>query len=83
VGVAPFLPRTHLCPAPAAPLQRYSADMELEDAIHTALLTLREGFEGEMTATNIQLAVVGAEPRLQSAHGCGGRRLPGGSRVVP
>lgn len=23
--------------------------MELEDAIHTALLTLKEGFEGEMT----------------------------------
>jgi 20S proteasome subunit alpha 2 len=35
--------------------------MELEDAIHTALLTLREGFEGEMTSTNIQLAVVGAD----------------------
>ena len=35
--------------------------MELEDAIHTALLTLREGFEGEMTASNIQLAVVGAD----------------------
>ena len=33
----------------------------MEDAIHTALLTLREGFEGEMTASNIQLAVVGAD----------------------
>lgn len=27
--------------------KRYSEDMELEDAIHTALLTLKEGFEGE------------------------------------
>ena len=32
--------------------------MELEDAIHTALLTLREGFEGEMTADNIEVATV-------------------------
>ena len=31
--------------------------MELEDAIHTALLTLREGFEGEMTSSNIELAI--------------------------
>jgi 20S proteasome subunit alpha 2 len=32
--------------------------MELEDAIHTALLTLREGFEGEMNAHNIQVGVL-------------------------
>jgi 20S proteasome subunit alpha 2 len=38
--------------------KRWTADMELEDAIHTALLTLREGFEGEMTAHNIQVGVV-------------------------
>lgn len=37
--------------------KRWTADMELEDAIHTALLTLREGFEGEMTASNIEVAV--------------------------
>lgn len=30
--------------------KRYSEDMELEDAIHTALLTLKEGFEGAPTA---------------------------------
>ena len=40
--------------------KRWTADMELEDAIHTALLTLREGFEGEMTASNIQVAVAKA-----------------------
>lgn len=28
--------------------RRYTDEMELEDAIHTALLTLREGFEGEV-----------------------------------
>jgi 20S proteasome subunit alpha 2 len=38
--------------------KRYQEDIELEDAIHTALLTLREGFEGEMTANNIQVGVV-------------------------
>ena len=38
--------------------KRYSEDMELEDAIHTALLTLREGFEGEMNAHNIEVGVV-------------------------
>lgn len=38
--------------------KRFQEDMELEDAIHTALLTLREGFEGEMNANNIELGVV-------------------------
>lgn len=38
--------------------KRYQEDMELEDAIHTALLTLREGFEGEMNGTNIEVGVV-------------------------
>jgi 20S proteasome subunit alpha 2 len=38
--------------------KRYSEEMELEDAIHTALLTLREGFEGEMNANNIEVGVV-------------------------
>lgn len=38
--------------------KRYQDDMELEDAIHTALLTLREGFEGEMTCKNIEVGIV-------------------------
>ena len=38
--------------------KRFTEDMELEDAIHTALLTLREGFEGEMTSDNIEVGVV-------------------------
>ncbi len=38
--------------------KRYQEDMELEDAIHTALLTLREGFEGEMNGHNIKVGVV-------------------------
>jgi len=38
--------------------KRFNEEMELEDAIHTALLTLREGFEGEMTAENIEVGIV-------------------------
>ena len=38
--------------------KRYQEDMELEDAVHTALLTLREGFEGEMTCNNIEVGIV-------------------------
>ena len=38
--------------------KRFQDDMELEDAIHTALLTLREGFEGEMTCDNIEVGIV-------------------------
>jgi len=41
--------------------KRYQDDMELEDAIHTALLTLREGFEGEMTGKNIEVGIATAE----------------------
>lgn len=45
--------------------KRYSEDMELDDAVHTALLTLREGFEGEMTAANIEVAVVGSDGKFK------------------
>jgi len=38
--------------------KRYNDDVGLEDAIHTAILTLKEGFEGEMTEHNIELGVV-------------------------
>jgi len=38
--------------------KRYSEEMELEDAIHTAILTLKEGFEGQMTESNIEIGIV-------------------------
>lgn len=38
--------------------RRYNDEMELEDAIHTALNTMREGFEGEMNEHNIEVAIV-------------------------
>ena len=37
--------------------KRYSEELELEDAVHTAILTLKEGFDGQMTETNIEIGV--------------------------
>jgi 20S proteasome subunit alpha 2 len=36
---------------------RYNEDLELDDAVHTAILTLKEGFEGQMTADNIEVGI--------------------------
>eukprot|EP00037_Helgoeca_nana_P014000 m.129693 g.129693 ORF g.129693 m.129693 type:complete len:236 (-) comp22339_c0_seq1:124-831(-) len=41
--------------------KRFSEELELEDAIHTAILTLKEGFEGQMTETNIEIGIVDKE----------------------
>lgn len=41
--------------------KRYNPDMELQDAIHTALLTLKDGFEGQMTSTNIEVGIIGQD----------------------
>ncbi|TFY65360.1 hypothetical protein EVJ58_g2016 [Rhodofomes roseus] len=38
--------------------KRYNDDISLEDAIHTALLTLKEGFEGHMTEKTIEIGVI-------------------------
>lgn len=46
--------------------RRFNEEMELEDGIHTALLTLREGFEGEMTENNIEVGVVGADRKFRT-----------------
>ncbi len=40
--------------------KRYNDDISLEDAIHTALLTLKEGFEGQMTEKTIEIGIIGA-----------------------
>jgi len=39
--------------------KRYNSEMELDDAIHTAILTLKEGFEGQMTENNIEIGIIG------------------------
>ncbi|KNC49249.1 proteasome subunit alpha type-2 [Thecamonas trahens ATCC 50062] len=41
--------------------KRYTEDLDLEDAVHTALLTLKDGFDGEMDETNIEVGVVDVE----------------------
>jgi len=41
--------------------KRYNDDLELDDAVHTALLTLKEGFEGAMDHTNIEVGIVGSD----------------------
>jgi len=45
--------------------KRYNDEMELEDAIHTALLTLKEGFEGQISGSNIEVAVIGDDRKFR------------------
>ena len=39
--------------------KRFNDEMVLEDAIHTALLTLKENFEGEISADTVEIGIVG------------------------
>ncbi|RKO92850.1 nucleophile aminohydrolase, partial [Blyttiomyces helicus] len=41
--------------------KRYSETMEIEDAVHTAILTLKEGFEGQMTESTIEIGIASME----------------------
>jgi 20S proteasome subunit alpha 2 len=45
--------------------KRYSPEMELEDAIHTAILTLKEGMEGAISENNIEIGIVGADKKFK------------------
>lgn len=38
--------------------KRFSDDLDIEDAIHTAILTLKDSFEGELTDRNIEIGVI-------------------------
>lgn len=46
--------------------KRYADDMELEDAIHTAILTLKEGFEGQVTESNIEIGIIGEDMKFKT-----------------
>lgn len=35
----------------------YSDDLDLEDALHISILALKEGFEGLINSTNIEIGV--------------------------
>jgi len=37
--------------------KRFSDDVVIEDAIHTALLTLKESFDGQITENNIEVGI--------------------------
>ncbi|KAI7340763.1 putative proteasome subunit alpha [Hortaea werneckii] len=39
--------------------KRYTENMELEDAVHIALLTLKETIEGEMNGDTVEIGIVG------------------------
>eukprot|EP00744_Colponema_vietnamica_P001191 GILI01001998.1.p1 GENE.GILI01001998.1~~GILI01001998.1.p1 ORF type:complete len:259 (+),score=70.95 GILI01001998.1:72-779(+) len=45
--------------------KRYNPEIEIEDAIHTAILTLKEGFEGQMNEHNIEIGVVGKDRKFR------------------
>ena len=38
--------------------KRFSDDLDIEDAIHTAILTCKDAFEGEMTEKNLEIGVI-------------------------
>ena len=40
--------------------KRYTDDLDIEDAIHTAILTMKDSFEGELTEKNIEIGVIRA-----------------------
>ena len=45
--------------------KRYNDDIELEDAIHTAILTLKEGFEGQISESNSEIALVNNDKQFR------------------
>merc|ERR1712084_63107 len=45
--------------------KRFTEEVEVEDAIHTAILTLKEGFEEAITADNIEIGVIGEDRQFR------------------
>jgi len=45
--------------------KRYADTIELEDAIHLAILMLKENFEGEMNELNIEIGVIGGDRKFR------------------
>lgn len=54
--------------------KRYNDEISLEDSIHTALLTLKEGFEGQMTEKTIEIGVISSNHKEQV--GGAGEKIP-------
>lgn len=45
--------------------KRYNTNMELEDAINTSILTLKESFEGAITEDNIEIGIVTSDKKFR------------------
>jgi len=45
--------------------KRFSDELEIEDAIHTAILTLKEGFDGHMSEHNVEIGIVGRDGKFK------------------
>uniref|UniRef100_A0A7N0UMC3 Uncharacterized protein n=1 Tax=Kalanchoe fedtschenkoi TaxID=63787 RepID=A0A7N0UMC3_KALFE len=43
----------------------YTDDMELDDVVHTAILTLEEGFEGQISGKKIEIGIIGADRKFR------------------
>ncbi|CBQ69558.1 probable PRE8-20S proteasome subunit Y7 (alpha2) [Sporisorium reilianum SRZ2] len=56
--------------------KRYNDDISQEDAIHTALLTLKEGFEGQMTEKTIEIGVISQSFTKRLGNGDHGEPIP-------
>ncbi|KEZ46178.1 hypothetical protein SAPIO_CDS1054 [Scedosporium apiospermum] len=64
--------------------KRYSEDLELEDAIHIALLTLKEHIEGEMSGETIEIGIVGPPAdHLLGIEGVEGAKGPRFRKLTP
>merc|ERR1739838_1057895 len=46
--------------------RRYGTAHEVEDALHSCILTLREGFEGQMDKNNIEIGMVDKKGKFKS-----------------
>jgi 20S proteasome subunit alpha 2 len=46
--------------------RRYNEDLSVDDAIHTAISTLKEGFDGQLTADLIEIGVVDDQRKFRT-----------------
>ncbi|KAI9144132.1 nucleophile aminohydrolase [Paraphysoderma sedebokerense] len=48
--------------------KRFTSTFELEDAVHTAILTLKESFEGQMNEHSLEIGVITKQMRVAVGH---------------
>ncbi|RKU44710.1 Proteasome subunit alpha type-2 [Coniochaeta pulveracea] len=64
--------------------KRYTDELELEDAIHIALLSLKDNIEGEMNGDTIEIGIVGPPAdHLLGVEGVEGARGPRFRKLTP